>query len=209
MPLRSSSSRRGMIFSSGRSICCSTFRSAIPSMSLHAFFIWLPMVNILLRSEPKSFMAMLACVPESMASIRWNMGWPISMFAPASTERRRRTSLSTSSWLRLSSWNGASISLTFTPKACSSSSARPVFLATVFISGTCSRSLSALAPMESLSSSEIPGSEEMLMVKEPSLNLGRKLLPSVRNTARAMTNRAAAEIITGRVWSSTQSSAVW
>ena len=61
--------------------------------------------------------------------------------------------------------------------------------------------------MESLSSSEMPGSEEMLMVNEPSLNLGRKLLPKQKNTPTATTNSAAVPTITLRVLASTHSRA--
>ena len=123
------------------------------------------------------------------------------MFAPASTESRWRMSSSTSSWLLPSSLNGASISLTFTPRACSSSSARPVLRATVFISGTSSSSCSARLPMASLSSSEMPGSEEMLMVNEPSLNAGKKLLPRQKNTTNAITNELNVPMMTGHLWS--------
>ena len=86
IPYLANISRFGTIFSSGRSICCSTFRSAIPSTSLTASFIWLPMANIRFRSSPNSLMAMLACVPLNMASIRWLMGCPISMLAPVMTD---------------------------------------------------------------------------------------------------------------------------
>ena len=63
--------------------------------------------------------------------------------------------------------------------------------------------------MESLSSSEMPGSEDMLMVNEPSLNLGRKLLPKEKNVARAATSSTAVEPITHRVWPNTHVSACW
>ena len=61
--------------------------------------------------------------------------------------------------------------------------------------------------MESLSSSEMPGREEILMVKEPSLNLGRKLLPKQKNTPTATTNNAAVPTMTLRVLASTHSRA--
>ena len=74
IPYLRSMSLRGTIFSSGRSICCSTFRSAMPSTDAIDSFISLPMRNMRLRSSPKSFMAMFACVPLSIASMRWLMG---------------------------------------------------------------------------------------------------------------------------------------
>ena len=195
-------SRLGFISSSGRSICCSTLRSAMPSTVPMASFIWLPISNILLRSSPNSLMAILACVPLSMASIRWLIGWPISILAPVITESFFLTSLSISSCERSFSSNGASISDTFTPSACSSSSARPVFLATVCISGIDSRIFSARRPILSDSSSDIPGKELMFIVSEPSLNFGRKLWPRVKNNPRAATKSIAVEATTGRLWAS-------
>ena len=70
IPYLRSMSRRGTIFSSGRSICCSTFRSAMPSTGSMASFISLPIRNMRFRSSPNSFMAMFACVPLSIASMR-------------------------------------------------------------------------------------------------------------------------------------------
>lgn len=190
MPYRASISRLGCIFSCGRSICCSTFRSAMPGMSPVISLICLPSENIRFRSSPNSLMAMLALVPESMASMRWLMGCPISMFAPVMPPSFSRTS-AINSW-RERSFNskGASSSDTFTPKACSSSSARPVFRATVCISGICNNNSSALRPMRSLSSSETPGSVLRLIVNEPSLKEGRKLCPSVKKHPSAMRNKA-------------------
>ena len=132
-------------------------------------------------------MAIEALVPESIASMRCEIGCPISMFAPDRIDSFCLTSSSNSVWLRSPNVKGASISHTLMPKACSSSSARPVLRATVRISGICMSNLSALRPIESLSSSEIPGSDEMLMVNDPSLNLGRKLLPSDANITAAIT----------------------
>ena len=190
MPYLASISRFGVIFSCGRSICCSTFRSAIPGMPSMALLISLPKENILFRSSPNSLIAMLAFVPDSMASMRWLMGWPISILAPVMVPSFSRTSATSSLRERSFSSNGASISEVFTPKACSSSSARPVFRATVCISGILSRSISARCPILSLSSREIPGSEEMLMVNEPSLNGGRKERPNVKKHPKAMMNSA-------------------
>ena len=153
------------------------------------FFISLPNENMRFRSSPNSLMAMLAFVPDSMASMRWLMGWPISTLAPTIVPSFSRTSATSSLRERPFSSNGASISDTFTPKACSSSSARPVLRATVCISGMESSSSSARCPILSLSSSEMPGREDMLMVNEPSLKGGRKERPSVKKQTSATANR--------------------
>ena len=144
---------------------------------------------IRLRSSPKSLMAMLAFVPESMASIRCEMGWPTSTVSPFRSPSRWRTSARNSSRERLSSTNGASSSDAFTPRACSSSSARPVLRATVCISGISRRISSTIRPMRSDSSSDTPGIVATLMVSEPSLKGGRKLLPKVLKTMAAPTKR--------------------
>ena len=52
------------------------------------------------RSGPKILMAICACVPESMASMRWEMGWPTSMLVPGSSESRSRSSWATSARVR-------------------------------------------------------------------------------------------------------------
>ena len=169
-------------------------------------FIWLAIEYIRLRSSPKSLMAMPACVPLSIASMRWLMGWPISMLAPFMAARRWRMSSRSSSCERSFSSNGASISDTFTPNACSSSSARPVLRATVCISGIDKSISSARRPMRSDSSRDIPGIELMLMVNEPSLNFGRKLCPKVKNRPTATTNKTTVADTTGRLWSSAQRS---
>ena len=149
--------------------------------------IWFPNKNILFKSVPNNLIAILARVPESIASIRWEIGCPISILTPGNTFIFSRISTKTSSLDRLSSSKGASISDTFTPKACSSNSARPVFRATVFISGIESKISSAIRPILSDSSIEIPGIVLMLIVNEPSLNGGKKLLPNVKNMITAAT----------------------
>ncbi|CDE04372.1 unknown [Bacteroides uniformis CAG:3] len=188
MPYLASISRLGEMTSCGRSICCSTFRSAIPGIPWMALLISLPRVNMRFRSSPNSLMAMFAFVPDSMASIRWLIGWPISTFAPTMVPSFSRTSATSSLRERSFNSNGASISETFTPRACSSSSARPVLRATVCISGMESSSSSARCPILSLSSREMPGSEEILMVNEPSLKGGRNERPRVKKQPSATTN---------------------
>ena len=133
-------------------------------------------------------MAILARVPESMASMRCEMGWPISIFTPGSTLSFSRMSARTSSLERSLRTKGTSISDTLTPSACSSSSARPVLRPTVCTSGTESRISSAIRPILSLSSSDMPGRVLTLMVNDPSLNGGRKLRPRVKKTISAATS---------------------
>jgi len=183
----------------GRSICCSTFKSAIPSISAIACLMRFPITNILFKSSPKSLMAIFALVPDNIASIRWLMGWPISIFAPEIIDSFLRTSAISS--LRDLSFRikGASISDTLTPNACSSSSALPVLRATVCISGIESKACSACNPKRLLSSSEIPGSELTLIVNEPSLKEGRKLLPRFRNVTSAAINKTAVPASTMRL----------
>ena len=133
-------------------------------------------------------MAILARVPDNIASIRCEIGCPISIFTPDKTLSFSRISANTSSFERFLSTKGASISDTFTPKACSSNSARPVFLPTVCISGIDNNMFSAIRPILSDSSNEIPGSVLILIVNEPSLNGGRKLRPNVKNITTVATN---------------------
>ena len=182
----------------GRSICCSTFKSTKPGIPLTASCIFWPIVNIWFRSVPKILIAILASVPESIASIRCEIGWPISILAPVIVESFCRTSSITSERLRSFSSKGASISETFTPRACSSSSARPVLRATVLISGTSSNKASASRPNRSDSSREIPGKELTLIVNEPSLNGGKKLRPKLKKATKATTNRQTIDPNTAR-----------
>ena len=178
------------MFSSGLSTCCSTLMSAMPSTPEIEVLIFCPISYILLRSEPNSLMAMLAFVPESIASILCEIGPPISMFTPGSTASFCRTSSVSSLRVFLPSSNGHSNSELFTPKACSSSSARPVLRPTVLISGMLSRSFSAVRPIRSDSSRDIPGTVLTEIVNEPSLNAGKKLPPRVKNMTTAATKRA-------------------
>ena len=157
MPYRASISRFGSIFSSGRSICCSTFKSAIPSTLLTARFDLVADLIHFVQFVAEQFDAMPAVVPLSMASIRWLMGCPISMFAPDMTDNLRRTSSKTSVWLRSSN----SMVLLF-PIRSRREHARPVppvpvLRATVLISGMESNSSSACRPILSDSSKEMPG----------------------------------------------------
>ena len=172
----------------------------MPSISFMASRVLFARLYIVCRSSPNSFIAILARVPDSMASMRWVIGAPTSTIIPGTSCSLCLTSSSTSSFERSPSTNGASISDTFTPRACSSSSARPVFLPTVFISGIVSSSFSTRCPMRSDSSSDTPGSVLTFIVNEPSLNGGRKLRPSDRNSTIVTRTTAAAAPSMPRLW---------
>ncbi len=153
------------------------------------------------KSGPNTFTAIWASVPDSMASMRWDIGCPISMFAPGMVDSFSLTSLATAPRVRpLSSIYGASISETLEPSACSSSSARPVLRATVLTSGTSRMSSSARRPMRSLSSRDMPGNALTLIVNDPSLNDGRKPRPRVNSTIVASIKIIPVAPSTMRVW---------
>ena len=152
---------------------------------------------------------MLALVPESMASIRWLIGWPSSILAPESVLSLSRTSCIISSFERSFNSYGASISLPFTPRECSSNSARPVLRATVWISGMESKSSSARRPSLSDSSSDTPGMEVMLIVKEPSLNEGRNERPNVKKPTNAPTKSTPVLPNTIALWFNAHNKAFW
>ena len=90
------------------------------------------------RSSPKIFSAISARMPESMWSIRCAIGWP-TLTEAGSTASRERISASISSRERDDGLRSTSISLKWTPSACSSSSARPVRRPTDATSGTAIR----------------------------------------------------------------------
>ena len=196
------------MLSSGLSTCCSTLMSAIPSTSEMAALISWPIECILLRSVPKTLMAIFDCVPDSIASILCEIGPPISIFTPGRTESFSRTSSVSACLLLPFSSKGHSNSEQFTPNACSSSSARPVLRPTVIISGILMRISSAWSPSLSDSSSDIPGTELMAMVKDPSLKAGRKLRPREKNMTSAATSRQANVPMTAFRCLSAQSSAL-
>ncbi len=182
------SPRRGRISSWGRSTCCSTLTSTIPSIPDIAFLILLPVEYSCCRSSPNSLIAIWASVPESIASMRCEIGCPISIAAPGICDSLERSSASTSLRERSFSLYGASSSEPFTPCECSSNSARPVLRATVSTSGVESMMRSASAPMASLCSSDMPGSADMFIVNEPSLKPGKKLRPKVKNNTPDIMN---------------------
>ena len=90
---------------------------------------------------------MLARVPESMWSIRCEIGWPIVTFVPGSVAELRAAAPARSSARgRPVSRRPTSISAASTPCTCSSYSARPVRRAVATTSGCASRICSTRAP---------------------------------------------------------------
>ena len=84
-----------------------------------------PSLRSVPRSSPNTLTAMLARVPDSMWSIRCEIGCPIVTLVPGSVENSRRNAASSSSRGRPVSRRPTSISAASTPCTCSSYSARP------------------------------------------------------------------------------------
>ena len=88
------------------------------------------------RSSPKILTATLAREPESMWSMRCEIGWPMVTLVPGASASRSRISSSTASRGRPVSSRRTSISADSTPCTCSSSAARPVRRLVAATSGT-------------------------------------------------------------------------
>ena len=100
---------------------------------------------------------MFARVPESMWSMRCEIGWPIVTLVPGSSETFCRSSSSTVSRGRSFISSRTSISADSTPCTCSSSSALPVRRAVEVTSGTLSISRSRALPSAFESARLVPG----------------------------------------------------
>ena len=143
---------------------------------------------------------MVACVPLTMWSMRWPSGCPTLVTTPGIEARRERTSAMKASLLRSDSWKLTSISAPLVACECSSSSPRPVRREVEVTSGMERSSFSNMRPNLLLSSNEMPGLATAAMVREPSLNGGRKSRPTVNKRPMA-TNRSATVVkMTGRRW---------
>ena len=79
------------------SICCSTERSTTPRTLAMTLRTCSASERSLYRSSPKILTAMLARVPESMWSMRCEIGWPMVMFIPGTSEKSLRSSAEESS----------------------------------------------------------------------------------------------------------------
>ena len=155
-------------------------------------------------SPPKIFTATLARVPESMWSMRCEIGWPILTFVPGISEARSRISATTSSLERFRRSRRTSISDDSTPCKCSSDSALPVRRPVETTPGTLSRIRSSAAPRRSESCKLVPGTVAALIVRLPSLSSGKNLRPtSFRPASAAATNRSATDKTTA-AWSRLQ-----
>ena len=176
-PCRASAARSKRTRTVGMSACGSSARSTRPGMSCIAVTTWFPSARSTPRSFPKILTATLARDPDSMWSIRCEIGWPTVMLVPGISDRRPRISCSTTSRGRPSGSSRTSISADSTPWTCSSSSARPVRRAVATTSGTSSRRRSIALPSAFDSARLVPGSVTALMTRAPSLKAGRKARP--------------------------------
>ena len=140
------------------------------------------------RSDPKILTAMFARAPDSMWSMRCEIGCPMVMLVPGTSDSRSRISSSTASCGRPPGVSRTSISADSTPWTCSSSSARPVRRAVAATSGTSSSKRSMALPSASDSSRLVPGSVTALMTSAPSLKAGRNARPIRGTVARETAN---------------------
>ena len=141
------------------------------------------------RSSPKILTAMLARVPDSMWSMRCEIGWPIVTFVPG--QQRHLLSQSPRAPLRAAGpviSSRTSISADSTPCTCSSSSALPVRRAVDVTSGTLSSSRSRALPSAFESARLVPGIVTALTVRAPSLNSGRNDRPAAAMPTSAATS---------------------
>ena len=121
---------------------------------------------------------MLERLPDSMWSMRCEIGWPTTICVPGTLARSARSAARKSSLLRSPIFSVTSISEADTSMACGSPSARPVRRAVATTSGCDSRMFSTMRPRRSDSSSEVPGSVAVPTVSVPSLKSGRKARPA-------------------------------
>ena len=178
------------------SACGSSARSTRPGTSCSAATAWLPSARSMASSSPKILTAILARVPDSIWSMRWEIGCPMVILVPGTSDRRSRISSRTTARGRPPGSSRTSISADSTPWTCSSSSARPVRRAVAATSGTSSSNRSMALPSAFDSARLVPGSVTALMTSAPSLNGGRKALPIRGTLASAAASRRAAVPIT-------------
>ena len=164
--------------------------------------------SISFRSAPKSLMAILACVPERIWSIRCPNGWPTIQTTPGTLRNRLRTSSMISAFERLPFMKLTSISDELVDCECSSSSPRPVRRVVLVTSGTICNCRSMILPRWSLSLSETPGLHTAVIVNEPSLKSGKKLEPNVKKVTRARIKSIPVPLRTRRLCSNTQAKAL-
>ena len=95
MALRSKWARR-----MGTSVCCSMDKSTTPGTASISLRARLASRRSWYRLSPKIFTATLARVPESMWSMRCEIGWPMMTFMPGISEKSRRNASSNSFLVR-------------------------------------------------------------------------------------------------------------
>ena len=201
----------------GTSACCSTVGSTTPGMLSISCLTSLANCRRRVRlagslSGPKSLMATAARVPESMWSMRCEIGWPICTAIPGILAKSLRRAASNSALVRLGSPFSSGLSMSMetsisapsTPMACSDSSARPCCRPTATTSGCDNKTSSIWRPSWFDSSKFVPGRVLAPSVSEPSLNSGRKLRPMYGMKHKATTSIPAAARPTWCGWSITQ-----
>ena len=153
--------------------------------------ISLPRVNMRFRSSPNSLMAMFAFLYRIAWRLYWwlEIGWPISTFVPTMVPSFSRISLHTSCCARaVFNHNGASIQRRL-PQSVFVQLCTSRFTGHgLYFWGMESSSSSARCPIFVAFFQEMPGSEEILMVNEPSLKGGRNERPRVKKQPSATTN---------------------
>ena len=169
----------------GMSACASTARSTTPGTWAMTARTSSPSARSCGKSSPKILTATLARVPDSMWSMRCEIGCPTVTFVPGRSDTRCRISSSTESRERSDAFRRTSISADSTPCTCSSSSARPVRRAVDVTSGTLSSRRSSALPSALESARLVPGIVTALMVSAPSLKSGRNDRPAPAIATRA------------------------
>ena len=187
----------------GISTWVSTARSTAPGTAAIASRAAAAMRRNSARSVPKILTAIAARVPESMWSMRCEIGCPTENSRPGIIDSSSRSRASISSRSSKPGSSRTSISEYSTPSACSSSSARPVRRATVITPGCLITTRSAARTNSSLCSSEVPGSVTAVRVSAPSWNSGRKAVPKRAAPTPARISSTATPPSNHREWLST------
>ena len=148
-------------------------------------------------SPPKIFTATLARVPDSMWSMRCEIGCPTWTLVPGIKAARSRTSATIAALERSLKSSPTSISDDSTPCKCSSDSARPVRRPVETTPGVPSKILSSAVPRRSESPKLVPGTVTAVIVRLPSFNSGKNVRPACcRPSTAAATSSSATDITT-------------
>ena len=179
-PLRRVDSDRSV----GMSVCCSIERSTTPATCAISRLHLRAERRSICRSSPKIFTAMFARVPESMWSMRCEIGWPIVTFMPGSSDTFcrmlvehlvLRPVLHLEPHVDLGRLDTLHVLVELRP-AGAPGRRRDL--------RTSAASAPALAPSASDSARLVPGRVTALTVSAPSLNSGRNDRPSRERSRR-------------------------